>query len=371
MIAAAAVRVIAATLPAGVRERYREEWLADVAGASAARVAPGAVVMGALGVAVHIDRDNPAVAGIPVRRLLFRRLRVALAALGATLLILLMSMWWGVWTNVDSRGLPPLATLSWLGRGIVAAAVFGGLVALLAFGGALRALLRMRRGRPWRAVDTAVAVTLPLAVAATVLAPVVSVPLLFGGAIALIVVLTTEDPREQGRPLGRGSALLLATLSGLGILAMLAGSLLHTYVWNPVARMPGMTLDEIYAGLAAAGELPSPALPIAWALLWCLVVLALIVCAALPQPRIRRLMTARRLAGFGILGIAVVAGGSWFVGFGMGMGMADAFMTSGGDAAASGPMLTMVGILFALAALLIGLLPSRIRPSALSKMQEN
>ena len=50
------------------------------------------------------------------------------------------------------------------------------------------------------------------------------------------------------------------------------------------------------------------------------------------------------------------------IGFGMGMGMADAFMTSGGDAAVSGPVLAAIGGVAFVAALLVGLLPGRIRP---------
>lgn len=361
MIADAVVRGVAATLPAGVRARYREEWRADVAGAAEAGLSHRSVLAGALAIAVGVDRENPVVSGLPTRRLAFRRLRVAMAAGGVTLLLLVLNLWWSAWTGFDAREFRSLAGFAGMGRGLLAAALTTGVVTVVSVIGAFRALRRGRGRRGWRASDTAVAVTLPLALAATVLVPFVSVPLLLGLGIALLVRLTVEDPRSSGRPLGRGAAVVLALASSLAILSTLAGTLLHVFVWNPLARVPGMTLDEIYAALAEAGELPGSQFPAVWAALCCLAAVALVVCAALPQPRIRRLMTARRLAGFGLTGVAVVAGGSWFVGFGMGMGMADTFVTSGADAAASGPAFTAIGIVFAMAALLVGLLPSRIR----------
>jgi drug/metabolite transporter (DMT)-like permease len=359
VIAAAVIRVIAATLPAGVRDRYREEWVADAAGARELDVSPWSVVGGALGVAAGIDREDPAVSGMSPRRLMFRRLRVALATLTTALLLLVFGVMWGIWSPMRSAA--TLAESPLTGRVLLVLVIVSGAVALIAIVGVLRARHRARGTRRWGAADVAVAVTLPLAIVATVFVPFVSAPLVFAGLIAILVLLIVEDPRPQQPPLRRRAAVLLAVFSGLSVLAALAGSLLHVYLWNPLARLPGMTLDEIYAGLAAARELPSPVLPVAWAMLWCLAALALVVLAALPFPRIRRLATARRIAGAGILGVALVAGGSWIVGFSMGMGMADAFMTTGGDAAISGPILALIGLVYLVAALLIGLLPSRIR----------
>jgi len=360
-VTAALIRMIAATLPAGVRDRYREEWVADAASARELGVSPWSVVGGALGVAVGIDREDPAVSGMPPRRLMFRRLRVAFATLLTSLLLLAFGVMWGIWSPVRSSA--TLAASPVTGRVLLVLVLVSGAVCLIALVGVLRARHRARGTRRWGAADVAVAVTLPLAIAATLLVPFVSAPLVLAGLVAALVVLVVEDPRPQQPPLRRHWAVLVAAFSAISILAALTGSLLHIYVWNPLERLPGMTLDEIYAGLAAARELPSPVIPVAWAVLWSLAALVLVVLAVLPNPRIRRLATARRIAGAGILGVALVAGGSWFVGFGMGMGMADAFMTTGGDAAVSGPILALIGLAYLVAALLIGLLPSRIRPS--------
>jgi hypothetical protein len=359
MIAANVIRLTAATLPSGVRDRYREEWVADAAGARELGVSPWSVVGGALGVAAGIDREDPAVSGMPPRRLMLRRLRVALATLTTALLLLMFGVMWGIWSPVRSPA--TLAASPVTGRVLLALVLIAGAVGLIALVGVLRARHRARGTRRWGAADVAVAVTLPVAIAATALVPFVSAPLVLTGVVVVLVLVLVQDPRPQQPPLRRHTAVALAAFSAVSILAALAGSLLHVYLWNPLARMPGMTLDEIYAGLAAARELPSPVLPVAWAVLWCLAALTLVVLAALPFPGIRRLATARRIAGTGILGVALVTGGAWVVGFGMGMGMADAFMTSGGDAAMSGPILTLIGLVYLIAAVLIGLLPSRIR----------
>jgi hypothetical protein len=361
VIAATLIRIVAATLPAGVRDRYREEWVADAAGVRELGVSPWAVVGGALGVAVGIDREHPAASGMTPRRLMFRRLRVMLAMLLTSLVLLVFGVMWGIWSPMRSSVTSAASPVA--GRVLLVLVLVSGAVGLLALVGVLRARHRARGTRSWGAADVAVAVTLPLAVVATLLVPFVSAPLVLAGIVAVVVLLLVEDPRSARPPLRRGAAVTLSAFSSVSVLAALAGSLLHVYLWNPLARMPGMTLDEIYAGLAAARELPSPVLPVAWAALWCVAALVLIVLAALPYPGIRRLATARRIAGIGILGVALVTGGSWFVGFGMGMGMADAFQTSGGDAAVSGPILALIGLAYLVAAVLVGLLPSRIRVS--------
>lgn len=355
MTARAALRLISATLPAGVRDRYREEWMADVAGARELGMSPWSVVGGAFGVAAGIDRELPAISGLPARSLMFRRMRVALAALAIAALLLVYGWLAGVWTT-DAAG--PL-----IGKVLFVVMLLAAGVGVIELFGALRAHHRARSGRAWGAASIVVAVMVVLTGVAMVFLPLLCGPLIVGGLIAIITVLATEDRRPQRAPLRRGPAFALAAFSAAGILGALAASVLHVYVWNPLAKLPGMTLDEIYAGLEAARELPSPVLPLGWIGMWGLVALALVVLAVLPSTRIRRLATARRIAGVGILGIALVAGGTWFLGFGMGMGIADAFMTTGHDAAASGQILSLIGVVFAIAAVLIGLLPARIRPA--------
>ena len=177
------VRAIAATLPAGVRARYREEWLSDAAGADELGISRADVVIGALGIAASIDRENPEVSGVTPRRLAFRRLRVGLAMAATALLLWVVTFLWAV---------TPLLLL------LVAAT---GAIAVAALFGAARAARRGHPRRRWSAADTAVAVTTPLAVAATVLVPFIGVPMIVGGhRRTRSVVVAVEDPRRQADP---------------------------------------------------------------------------------------------------------------------------------------------------------------------------
>jgi hypothetical protein len=73
------VDAVARTLPVLARERYREEWLADLAGAREPQLAPGSIVRGAVMTALSIDRTDPRVTGISRSVLAVNRLRWAAA----------------------------------------------------------------------------------------------------------------------------------------------------------------------------------------------------------------------------------------------------------------------------------------------------
>jgi hypothetical protein len=60
-----AVSLVARTLPPTIRDRYREEWRADVAAAAEAGITPASVAVGAAVFSATLDRDAPAIAGIP------------------------------------------------------------------------------------------------------------------------------------------------------------------------------------------------------------------------------------------------------------------------------------------------------------------
>lgn len=349
MIAAGALRVIAATLPPGVRDRYREEWLADAASAAEHGIRPASLVQGALGVAVSIDRDDPVVAGVEPRQLMFRRLRIT-AATGVAALLLLIPAF-----LVGGEGAGAVALL------MVAALML--LVTLAAAIGATRVAMRSRgRRAPTRAVSlVGLAVLAALVVAALLVAPFAAVPLVGGAVLTLVLLLVISDPRAQPAPVTRPRAVALAALSAVAILGTLSLSLLQVFVWDPLAKLPGMTLDEIYAQLDGAGELPSAVLPTTVVVLWVVVAVAAIVCAGLPSPQLQQLMTARRILGFGLLGVGLVGLGHVALGFGMGMSIADAFGTSGADATGVGAAISLAGVAALIVSAFVGLLPTRIR----------
>jgi len=77
----------AKTLPVHVRDRYREEWLADVQHAPELGVSRASVVIGALSASIALDRDEPAVTGIPSDIETLRRARWSAAFLCGALVM--------------------------------------------------------------------------------------------------------------------------------------------------------------------------------------------------------------------------------------------------------------------------------------------
>lgn len=60
------VRLAARLLPAHVRDRYREEWMADLAGARELGIPTSSIAIGALLFSATIDRSAPEISGIPL-----------------------------------------------------------------------------------------------------------------------------------------------------------------------------------------------------------------------------------------------------------------------------------------------------------------
>jgi hypothetical protein len=183
-----------------------------------------------------------------------------------------------------------------------------------------------------------------------------------GAALVVVLAIGRDQPDAGPTPPPRGRRVLVALPFSIATLAVGGLGLAHILVWNPQAKLPGMTLDEIYAGMAAAGEGTGAAFIVAWIVCWALGAAALPVLVALPVADRRLRSRGIAAAGFVLIGATVV--GQWFAGFGMGMGIADAFMTSGGDAALTGALLALIGQASLVAALVVALPPRRLRPAA-------
>ena len=241
-----AVRLIARTLPVGVRNRYREEWLADIEGSRELGLKPGSVVGAAVITALTMDRTHPSITGIPRAQLARRRASWAAAFLGSAAVLAVGLFLWGGYQNL-SIVLP--------GPGLVINAV-GMLV-----GSATAAFLLL-------------------------------------GIITAVAALTAAADAHGWK---------LLRYLGLGVVASVV------------------------------------ALPVL-----CLV------------PRLDRVLSTRRILVIGLLVVGGTVFFQWVAGFGMGMSMADTFMTSGGDAAPTGAVLTIFGQVALVAALLVGLRPHRL-----------
>jgi hypothetical protein len=156
---------------------------------------------------------------------------------------------------------------------------------------------------------------------------------------------------------GRRLALALP-FTGATLLLVVAG-VLQVVLWNPLAKVPGLTLAEIHAAMAAADESSSPVPPLVWAVLWAAVaVVFLILCAV---PALVGWLPVRRIIVLGLVLVGAAASCHWIAAFGMGMSLADAFATSGGDAAPGGAIIAVLGQAALVAALFVGLIPRRNR----------
>ncbi len=137
----------------------------------------------------------------------------------------------------------------------------------------------------------------------------------------------------------------------------MAAGVLHISVWNPLAKVPGLSLDEIYSAMSAAGEAPLDAFFMVWAIFWAAMAVTLPILCGIRG--IAWFFTVRRIVVVALLMVGATASFHWLAGFNMGMSLADTFMTSGGDAAISGPAIAIAGQTALVAALLIGLTPHR------------
>lgn len=127
-------------------------------------------------------------------------------------------------------------------------------------------------------------------------------------------------------------------------------------VWNPLAAVPGATLDEIHAVMDRANESLSAPVVLVWAATGTLLAAAVLI-ATLKQSISIKVTTVLYL-----LLLALGAPSHMMASFPAGMGIADAFATSGGDHAPWGVMLYIVSALAFLALPVVAV--SRNRPEA-------
>ncbi|WP_346924702.1 hypothetical protein [uncultured Arthrobacter sp.] len=139
---------------------------------------------------------------------------------------------------------------------------------------------------------------------------------------------------DPGGNVPKRRAVLAAGVGSSVLTAYSIAGACQILVWNPLAAVPGATLSEIYAALDAAGETLGAPRVIAWSAVG--VALALV---ALISTILERAPRARQVVA-GYLALVVLAAPShMFVAFTGGVGIADAFATSGGDHAPWGGML--------------------------------
>ncbi|TFC58563.1 hypothetical protein E3O62_10255 [Cryobacterium sp. TMT2-15-1] len=346
-IADTLVAVVAWTLPGLARQRYREEWLADLVGARDLELSQWSIVGGAVMAAITIDRTDPSVTGITRADLVANRMRWAAALLGSAAVLGFGLFLWGGYEMLE---------IAPLGLGIQVLAFFLATLGLFACLGTLVVAFDFASRRTGLALAIGVGVILVLMVMVMVMPflGILAVPAL----LAAIIVAFGSKRRPAGSQQlsGRSRVLVALPFTLLALLIVVVG-VLHISVWNPLAKAPGLSLDEIYSAMSAAGEAPLNIFLMVWAIFWGAMAVTLPILCGLRG--VARFFTARRIIVVGLLLVGTTASFHWFAGFNMGMSLADTFMTSGGDAAISGPAIAIAGQTALVAALLIGLPPLR------------
>ncbi|WP_144662807.1 hypothetical protein [Paenarthrobacter nicotinovorans] len=160
---------------------------------------------------------------------------------------------------------------------------------------------------------------------------------------------TTKSSTQRSR--------VIASLAGLAAIAAFAlTGALQILVWNPLAAVPGASLEEIHEGLAKANESLSAPGVVLWALIGTGLGAAVVAGTATRRiPRMRTVVLLDLLIlGFGAPSYFCAA-------FPAGMALADAFLISGGDHAPWGGLLYLVSAAALAAALTVAVMTRRPR----------
>ena len=412
--ARAAVRVAAHTLPRGVRERYREEWLADLEGSAEAGVRVSGIVVGALLFSATLRRDTPDLLGMPLAVAARRHARWAAALLSSSAVLAIgtyltggfasesggvlavLAVLWAVLTvTVALAGLvaawraaeltSPLATIAAtaLTAGVlgVATAAFGGpwivgLVAalLIVVGTGAGAIAwagsaggpapePLPAGPPPR--ELPLVLITALVVAGTLL---VALLMLFGGILVIYSLVTVplaalglgalyvRRARRSAHEPAPASAWVAVIVTGAALLAVVAVGGLDLLVWSPLAQAPGFTLDEIWAALAPADRVQGMTWAVGWIVFWSLASLAY-VSGALALLGRRGRPTTRALVSVGLLLVGAAVFFQFVAGFPLGMDISDTLPPYRGTGAPIGAWYAMAGQLALVGALLLGVSP--------------
>lgn len=164
---------------------------------------------------------------------------------------------------------------------------------------------------------------------------------------------------EHGGVSRNWRAVIAGAVGVIVIAAYAAVGVLQILVWNPLAAVPGKSLEQIEAEMVAAGE--SLGEPVVYGFAVIGAALAVAVLAAALLGRIKRVRTAIIL---GLVLLILGAPAYWIASFTAGMSIADTFMTHGGDHAPWGGVLLRFSLGALPALLLVALLGRRRRSSA-------
>jgi hypothetical protein len=318
-VARVALAVAVRLLPDARRERYREEWAADLRDASMAGISTAQLVTGAFGVVLRAPR-SPEAFGLTQGALTGRRLRWAAAWITAAAMFALAGFLTMPFTGSVMGGLR---------SSLLLVALLTGAVGLVWLAAAMHGLLASRgAGLRWTVSLGVVLLAVPLLGAlsfalpmAMMLAGLVAGVWVFGLAWGLPIARDPERRRTWPGLPARFGTRPTALIGAVVVLGGAALAVLHILVWNPQSKVPGLALPELYAQMADRGEPAGAA--VAWALVWgaSWVPLALLflATAVFGNRGVLRHLDARRVAPATLVAVAGIGFTQWVAGFSMGM----------------------------------------------------
>lgn len=361
------LRFLAALLPEPARRRYLEEWRADLSSAREVGASRIGIVHGAAMLVLSIDRDNPVHTHEP-RGAVSRRWALRGTSVLAAAVVLAIGYYFflggggdfseaspltaaiadaTVWVTVRMAILAPfLSAVFFLYAAWVVRTWLARLVCLAAATGPLLLSLALLLGG-----------SLATAVAGAVVT-------LAAGVLGVIVRTASPRPRYDNRVAPRARRRGVALAVSVPLVALLVLGPVDLLLWNPEAKAPSLPLQTIYADLARVDGYSSSitlTLTVTWAVVGAALSATLVVLATLPS---NDWFTARRIvmSALGLFSAGVVS--LQFVGFGLGMSLADTYMLSGSGASLLSVTLPIAGVLASAGAVVVaGWAPQR-RPLA-------
>ena len=356
------LRVLALMLPRAVRARYLEEWRADSNAAADAGLRRRDIARGAAALILTIDRDLPANTHEPRGAVPRRLARRGLGLFAAAAVILA-----GAWLtdggivpkgpNASPQALDTLSTVAWISLRLAMLAV---LVGVLYFGrAAIMARTTLARTAAAAAVTGPITITLAVTFDPHWTVLLAGILLSGFGFVAGLAVVTGPSPLSLERRVASWSVRLPVAMLGAVVVALiLVIGAVDLLVWNPQTKVPGLSLQGIYAQMIEVDQFSQSTALVQvtlWTALWGGLAVAVVFLAA---RRSQAWMTPRRLS---ILVLAIIGGAvffRFFAGFSIGMSIADTFGTSGANTSIVSAVLPYVGQLaLATAAVLSGWAP--------------
>lgn len=272
------IGIAASLLPACSRERYREQWLADLRDAPEVGLRASGVVVGAFLFLATIDRSAPEMSGMPVSNYAVRTARWGMAFIATSFVLGASAFVYGH-GGMFANGVPEGAAGQFWSitfpLGVIAA------IACLAIGLALlvRAMVYVPRTMIRGAIASMIAGVGALVVGCVSGFAVLPIAggmslMLLSGALGMIAATSTPVRRPRAEPASPRFRRRITTVGVVFVLVVTCVGALDLLVLSPLANLNYSSVVELYAMEAASSTVAKVAL---WAVFSAVTAIAVLV----------------------------------------------------------------------------------------------